>query len=562
MKDAVYVSHAYEDKSIAEAIYRKLESAHLKCWKAPWGTAALEDWREPGRKAIASSRVIVVVLSENANAAPHLEREIALAISLRRILVPFRLGETTPRPEIRFYLGKVPWLNAPNPPAEEHLEVLTARITELMSGNGHNSLAAPPQSGGKKAESFSSANSWFSDFKGSDNRILRVLKWVSLTTFLCAGVLFIWFALRQTKEWASLEESRRRSIDLASSLSPTPSPQGVGDVPASEKASAFTRFGLWQGADSSPTPLVQKPQDPPLNTPAESANATFSPPGEVTPVVRASGPPSEPLSRHLPLVTHLVSHDHHPQFPGTQVKEVRKIADLENQRDSLRSQLKETEANVLAMQENADRVTSQRDELRTRLSESEEKRQIGRENLEILAGELDKVRGQLKESESRVLALQKNEELMKSQHDALQIRLRETEEEAETAQKNADLAASQRDALQSEIGELRERAQRAEANANLSASQRDVAVAELKKREEGEAREKKVRLNQHAADLAELPESAPDTQFEEVRQAARPARESTELAQTLPPNPGHNVKPAPYTQTLDAFVQPAGPSGN
>ncbi len=175
MKDAVYVSHAYEDKSIADAIYGKLESAHLKCWKATWGTAALEDWREPGRKAIESSRVVVVVLSENANAAPHLEREIALAISLRRILVPFRLAETTPRPEIRFYLSQVPWLNASNPPAEEHLEALTDRITELMSGSASAGAASPfrLQSDGKKAALFSLTDSWFSDLKGSDNRILR-----------------------------------------------------------------------------------------------------------------------------------------------------------------------------------------------------------------------------------------------------------------------------------------------------------------------------------------------------------------------------------------------------
>jgi TIR domain len=559
MKDAVYVSHAYEDKSIADAIYGKLESAHLKCWKTAWGTAELEDWREPGRKAIASSRVIVVVLSENANAAPHLEREIALAVSLRRILVPFCLAETTARPEIRFYLSKVPWLKASNPPADEHLEALTTRIRELMSGSGETT---PRKSEGKKAASFSSTNSWFSDLKGSDNRTLRVLKWVSLTTFLCAGMLFTWFAFRQTKEWASLAESRRRSLDLASSLSPTPSPQAVGDVSASKQVAAFARSGLWQGVNSSPTPLVQGPQDPSLQVPAESANATSSPQGEVSPVERTAGLASEAPSGHLPIATHRASHDYHPPFPGTQVKEVRKIAELKNQRDSLRSQLKDTEANVLAMQKNADRVTSQRDELRTRLSESEEKRQIGQENLEILARELDKVRGQLKESEGRVLTLQKNEELMKSQRDALQVRLQETEEEAQAAQKNAELAASQRDALQIEIGELRERAQRAEANANLAASQRDVAVAELKKREEEEAREKKARLEQHAADLAELPESAPDTQFEEVRNGARPGRESTDLAQSLPPNPGHNVKPAPLTQTLDSFVQPAGPSGN
>jgi hypothetical protein len=553
MKNAVYVSHAYEDKSIADAIYGKLESVHLKCWKANLGTAAFEDWREPGRKAIASSRVIVVVLSENANAAPHLEREITLAVSLRRILVPFRLGETTPRPEIRFYLSKVPWLNAPNPPAEEHLEALTTRIKELMFGSVGT---------GKKAASFSLSNSRFNGSKGSDNRILGILKRVSLATFFCAGILFLWFVLRQTKEWASLAESRRRSMEPASSLSPTQSPQAVGDAPVSKQASAFTRFGLWQGADSNPTPLVQGHQDPPLNVPAESASATSSPQGDVTPVEQAAGLASEPRSHHFPLFAHRISPDRHSQFPGTQVKETRRIADLENQRDSLRRQLKDTEENVLATQKNADRVTSQRDELRTRLSESEEKRQIGQEDLEILAGELDKLRGQLKESEGRVLTLQKHEELIRSQRDALQIRLQETEAEAQAAQKNADLATRQRDALQSEVGELRDRAERAEANANLVAGQRDVAVAELKKREEEEAREKKARLNQHAADLAELPESAPDTQFEEVRQNAQPARENAALAQTLPPNPGHNVKPAPFTQTLDSFVQPTGPSGN
>jgi hypothetical protein len=563
MKHAVYVSHAFEDKSIADAIYGKLESAHLKCWKATWGTAALEDWREPGRKAIASSRVVVVVLSENANAAPHLEREIALATSLRRILVPFRLAETTPRPEIRFYLSKVPWVNAPNPPGQEHLEALTARIRELMSGYTRSVDASPLQREGKKAASFSPANSRFGDLKGSGNRTPGILKWVSFATFLCAGVLFLWFAFRQTKEWASLAESRRRSMDHASSLAPTPSIQAAKDVPESKQAPAFTRFGLWQADNSSPAPSVQGSQDPPLNMPAESANATISPQGDVTPVERVvDGLDSEPRSRRLPLVTHRVSPDHHPQFPGTQVKEARKIANLENQRDSLRGQLKDTEANVLAMQKNADRVTIQRDELRTRLSESEEKREIGQENLEILARELDKLRDQLKESESRVLTLQKSEELMKGQRDALQIGLQETEGEAQAAQKNADLAIDQRDALQSQIGEMRARALRAEASANLAASQRDVAVTELKKREEEEAGEKKARLNQHAAGLAELPESAPDTQFEEVRPDGRPAGESTELAQTLPPNPGHKVQPAPYTQTLDSFVQPTGPSGN
>jgi len=412
MKHDVFISHAHEDKSIADAICGKLESAHLKCWTAARDIPAREDWTEATRKAIGSSRVIVLVL----------------------------------------------------------------------------------------------------------------------TTFLCAVVLFLWFALRQMKEWASLAESHRRSVDRGFGLSPTPSPQAGGDSLASKQTSTVTPFGLWHAANGSPTPMVQGPQDPPLNTPAErSANATSSPQRDVTPGERAGGLVSEPRPRHLPPVTHRVSHDHHQQYPGTQVKEARKIADLENQRDSLQSQLKDAEANVVAIQKNADLVTSQRDELQTRLNESEEKTQIAEKNAAIVARELDELRNQLKETENRAL----------------------------TAQKNAELATRQRDALQSEMGKLRERAQLAETKANLAASQRDTVEAELKKKEEEEA-QKKAQANQHGADLAELPNSAPDTQFQEVRKDARPAHEDAEFAQTQPPNPGQNAKPAPLTQTLES----TGPSRN
>jgi ABC-type Fe2+-enterobactin transport system substrate-binding protein len=127
-------------------------------------------------------------------------------------------------------------------------------------------------------------------------------------------------------------------------------------------------------------------------------------------------------------------------------------------------------------------------------------------------------------------------------------------------QKIADLVTSQRDSLETQLSEADERAQLAETNANLAASQRDAMEAELKKKEEEEAQGKKAQLNQHGSDLAELPDNAPDTQFQEIRKDAQPAREAAEFAQTQPPNPGHNEKPAPLTQTLDSSVQPTDPS--
>jgi TIR domain len=552
MKHDVFISHAHKDKSIAEAICGKLESAGLKCWIATRDISARDDWTEATRNAIGSSRAIVLVLSENANAAPHIEREIAHAFYMRRIILPFRLGETLPRREILFYLGNIPWFNALNPPADEELEAFAAQIkglTPVPAGE------APAQGERKKTAPLSPPESWFGALEASHYRTLGILKWAGMTTFLCAVILFLWFALRQTTEWASLAEKHRRSVDRSFSLSPSPSPQTEGNALGSKQTSSFTRFGLWQSA-SSPTPLVQGSPVPPLDTQAErSANVTSSPAPDVTPGERAGGVAWEERPRHSPPVIHRVSHEHHPQFPGTQVREARKIADLENQRDSLQSQLKDLQANLLAIQKNADLVTSQRDELQTRLNETEKKAQIAQKNAEIIAGELDDLQGQLKEAEIRAVTAQKSEELVRTQRDALQTRVGETESDAQAAQKNAELATRQRDALESEIGEVRERAQLAETNANLAASQRDALEARLKK-EEAEAQESKGQLNQHGVDLAKLPDSAPDTQFEAVRQDIQPARQDTEIAQMQPPNPGQNAKSASITQSLDSFVQP------
>jgi hypothetical protein len=408
------------------------------------------------------------------------------------------------------------------------------------------------QSEKRKAELISRSDSWFGALEASHYRTFGFLKWLGITTFLCAVLLFLWFVLQQTGEWASMAESRRRVVDRSISLSPTPSPQVGVDAMESKQATSFAPSGVWQTPNLSSTPIVQGPQAPLLDPPPEQSEAvTSSPPHQGTPGARAGGLSSEPRPRRSPSVAHRVSHDHHPQFPGTQVKEARRIADLENQRDSLRSQLKETEAKVLAIQKDADLVTDQRDALQARLKESEEKRLAAQQNADLLSAQLAELRVQLREVESKALAAEKNEELVRTERDALQIRLQETEREAEAAHKNADLATQQRDALQKEISEVTARAQRAEANAILADSQREAMQVELKEKQAEEAPEKKTSPSQLRSDLADMPVSAPDTQFQKVRPENRPPHQDAELAQIQPPNPSQNAKPPPLTQTLD-----------
>ena len=121
MTHDVFIGHARKDKSIVDVICEKLESAGVRCWIAARDISASEDWTAATRKAIGSSRVMILVLSENANAAPHIEREIAHAFYTGRIIIPLRLADTLPRRDFLFYLGNVRWFNAFSPHAEQHL---------------------------------------------------------------------------------------------------------------------------------------------------------------------------------------------------------------------------------------------------------------------------------------------------------------------------------------------------------------------------------------------------------------------------------------------------------
>src|ERR1700722_7678615 len=134
MAHDVFISHAYRDKPIAVAICKRLESAQVGCWIAERDVSAGGDWTEATRNAIASSRVMVLLLSENANAAPHIEREIAHAFYTKRAILPVRLTETPPKRAFLFYLGNARWFDAFPSPPEQHLEELAASINGIVQG--------------------------------------------------------------------------------------------------------------------------------------------------------------------------------------------------------------------------------------------------------------------------------------------------------------------------------------------------------------------------------------------------------------------------------------------
>jgi TIR domain len=173
MTHDVFVSHAHKDQRIADAICEKLESIGVSCWLTARDISPGEDWTQVTRNAIESSRLMVLVLSENANAVPHIEREIAHAFYTQRAILPVRLTRTPPPREFILYLGDVCWFDLFGAPVEKRLEALAATIDGIVRGPRD---ARPSPSVIKTATTLDISNTSTRTLRSSHNRTLKILK--------------------------------------------------------------------------------------------------------------------------------------------------------------------------------------------------------------------------------------------------------------------------------------------------------------------------------------------------------------------------------------------------
>jgi hypothetical protein len=252
MAHEVFISHAYKDKGIANAICAKLESAEVRCWIAPRNILTGEDWAKAIRKAIGSSRIVVLVFSENANTATHIEREIANAFYTGRVIMPFRLDDAIPRRNFLSYLDSAHWFDSVNPPAEQNLHAFTARVKDILPRLpvSDGKLATPEAI--KGAARLNPENSHEGASRISRYRISRILKWLTIPASVVAVAFLLARASQQSDHSSSLRGTELRSAIHAESASPVRKNEDALSTPRY----AFTRMGLWVPVSPSPTPSV------------------------------------------------------------------------------------------------------------------------------------------------------------------------------------------------------------------------------------------------------------------------------------------------------------------
>jgi len=411
MEHDVFISHAHKDEKIADAICKRLESAKLKCWMTPRDVSASDDRRDATRNAIGCSHVMLLVLSENANAAPHIEREIAHAFYTRRTIIPFRLSNTVPRRSFLFYLDNASWFDASSPEAEHHLDALALRITDLLPGRSVAENHRFPPETIRTATPSNFRDPLMGALRVSHYRTLKILKRSAIAAFGFAVLCFLCFGFRQNSD-LSLPRNNFQSTGSGPNGPPEPSSWSTGDPSPSKAGLTFTRFGLWEPAGSSPAVIAQDFQQTP--PPSQSAAS-----GDATPVLESDVDRKKVDGSQRLAARHIA-----PLTSGqkTQIVDLPKGPSGKKRLKGRHGVFGASGGSKIAKNENR--------------AESEK----------ILPGTHPKWSEGQDVWQSRQMA-----DLVTKQNRALEAQLRKAQEETQEAQRIADLATRQRSALEAEL---------------------------------------------------------------------------------------------------------------
>lgn len=135
----IFVSYRRSDRELVAQVVSRLEKRGVTAWY----DARIEggaDWREDIVEALTDSTMLVIFFSEPCNASRQLKKELAVADSLAKAVVPILIEDTTPKGAYLYELADRNWIQAWPDPASKVDELVEhlAALVDKPSG------AAPP----------------------------------------------------------------------------------------------------------------------------------------------------------------------------------------------------------------------------------------------------------------------------------------------------------------------------------------------------------------------------------------------------------------------------------
>jgi hypothetical protein len=128
MVGTAFISYASEDETVATTISAFLERNGVPCWIASRDVQPGADYGSEIINGIEASRLLVLVLSEHANASEFVKREVERAVSKGKPVFPVRVQDVAPSKSLELFVSSAEWIDAFHPPLERYLGRLTDSI--------------------------------------------------------------------------------------------------------------------------------------------------------------------------------------------------------------------------------------------------------------------------------------------------------------------------------------------------------------------------------------------------------------------------------------------------
>lgn len=132
MAHDVFISHASQDKPVADSICSGLEASGIRCWIAPRDVQPGRSFPGEITRAIQASKVMVLIFSAHSNNSEEVIREVQLAVSAHLHIIQFRIEDVVANDDLKYYLSTPHWLDALTPPLKNHLRQLVTSIKALL----------------------------------------------------------------------------------------------------------------------------------------------------------------------------------------------------------------------------------------------------------------------------------------------------------------------------------------------------------------------------------------------------------------------------------------------
>lgn len=117
-----FISYASANYNVAEEICNLIEKAGRQCFLAPRDIRTGYEYAEEIMGGIERSDALLLLLSKDANASPHVLREVERAVSKRIPIIVYKLEEVTLTKSMEYFLMSHQWISAK--PGVGHSEIL------------------------------------------------------------------------------------------------------------------------------------------------------------------------------------------------------------------------------------------------------------------------------------------------------------------------------------------------------------------------------------------------------------------------------------------------------